>query len=154
MKGTENGSQVCNIVLADDCEDDRYLLRRFLERSQSPLCILAECINGHQVIGYLSGKGDYTDRKRFPIPDILILDEVMPIVSGSEVVEWLRDHHQPGMKTVVLTGSDHSMIEALRFKVPDVLVLEKSALKNEITDLVRKILNLCGENVQPASPSQ
>jgi CheY-like chemotaxis protein len=64
--------------------------------------------DGDQAISYLSGTGEFSDRERFPMPHLVLLDLKMPRKSGLEVLQWVRD--QPIFKKVVIvvfTSSKH-----------------------------------------------
>src|SRR5947208_12363803 len=58
---------------------------------------------------YLSGKGSYSSREQFPLPQVILLDLKMPRVNGFEFLEWLRND-SPGdlhlLPVVVLSNSD------------------------------------------------
>ena len=43
---------------------------------------------GQQAIDYLEAKGAYTDRSLHPLPDVIVLDLVMPLVSGFDFLAW------------------------------------------------------------------
>jgi CheY-like chemotaxis protein len=63
--------------------------------------------DGDQAISYLSGKGPYGNRERFPLPFLLLLDLKMPGTDGFEVLQWVRS--EPELKrllVVVLTSSN------------------------------------------------
>ncbi|MDB6109334.1 MAG: putative response regulator, CheY, partial [Pedosphaera sp.] len=53
---------------------------------------------------YVSGTGPYQDRARHPLPDLLIIDAVMPAFDAKEILDWLAAHPAPGMKVVVFSG--------------------------------------------------
>jgi CheY-like chemotaxis protein len=61
--------------------------------------------DGGQAIAYLEGRHEFTDRQKFPYPDVLFLDLKMPRVTGFEVLDWLqRRASRPFI--VVLSGSE------------------------------------------------
>jgi CheY-like chemotaxis protein len=93
-----------SVLLAEDNEDDLFLSKRALAKAGvAPVFHVAD---GKEAIDYLSGRGDYTDRARHPLPGVMLLDLKMPGFGGHEVLEWLRA--QPalrGLKVFVLTSS-------------------------------------------------
>ncbi|HEX2222963.1 MAG TPA: response regulator [Thermoanaerobaculia bacterium] len=103
---TPPGSQASrSILLVEDNPDDALLLQRAFRKlgDESRIRVLN---NGENALAYLAGEGDYADRVRFPLPDLMLLDLKLPRRSGFEVLEWLRG--QPGLRrlpVVVLTGS-------------------------------------------------
>src|SRR5262249_38081603 len=49
----------------------------------------------------------YSDRKRYPLPCIIITDLKMPNVDGFELLQWLRDRPEfSRVPKLVLSGSD------------------------------------------------
>jgi CheY-like chemotaxis protein len=93
-----------SVLLAEDNEDDLFLSKRVLAKAGvAPVFHVAD---GKEAMDYLSGRGDYTDRARHPLPGVMLLDLKMPGFGGHEVLEWLRE--QPalrGLKVFVLTSS-------------------------------------------------
>lgn len=94
------------ILLADDNENDRFLIERALKRF-SPGVVVKAVSDGQSAIAYLSGKPPYDDRTQHPFPDVLILDLTMPRMNGFEVLEWLREQALKGLQVMILSGSDH-----------------------------------------------
>jgi CheY-like chemotaxis protein len=96
------------ILLIEDNADDVALFERAWARAHllAPLHILAD---GEQAISYLAGASPYTDRLRYPLPGVLLLDLKLPRKSGFEVLAWLRQ--QPSLQrlpAVVFTSSQQS----------------------------------------------
>jgi CheY-like chemotaxis protein len=96
------------ILLVEDDPNDIILIKRAFEKANitNPLQVVE---NGEEAISYLTGKGRYGDRVKYPLPMLLLLDLKLPRKSGHEVLEWLRK--QPMLKrltVVVLTSSQQS----------------------------------------------
>lgn len=91
------------VLLAEDNEDDLFLSQRVLEKvGIAP----AHVANGKDAIDYLAGRGEYADRRRHPLPEVMLLDLKMPFFSGHEVLEWMRARPElSGVKVYVLTSS-------------------------------------------------
>jgi CheY-like chemotaxis protein len=77
------------VLLADDDENDVLFIGRALERL-GVLDRLLTVADGEEVITYFRGLDAYSDRQKYPIPDLLILDHRMPKVSGLDVLFWVR----------------------------------------------------------------
>lgn len=93
------------ILLVEDDPNDVLLLRRAFRKANlaNPLVAVGD---GEQATAYLAGGGEYSDRDRFPLPIIILLDLKLPRRSGLEVLAWLRN--QPKLRrlpVVVLTAS-------------------------------------------------
>src|SRR4051812_44557856 len=97
-----------SVLMADDSEDDR-LLMRIIFRNHPWLVLAGEVFTGEQVQAYLNGTGIYSNRQKYPFPDVLLLDLKMPGLSGFGVLDWLQEQSFPGLKVVVL--SDHLLEE-------------------------------------------
>jgi CheY-like chemotaxis protein len=94
------------ILLAEDNPDDVLIFQIAFRRAVLPYDIYV-VRDGEQVIEYLTGHNQYADRHRFPLPDVLVLDLKMPIRSGFEVLEWLRDKPPfKDLEVMILSSSD------------------------------------------------
>jgi CheY-like chemotaxis protein len=92
------------VLVADDSENDRLLLNLAM-RQATRLRVIAEVTNGAGVIDYLQGNAEFADRKKFPLPDLLLLDLDMPVKNGFEVLTWIGREYLENLKVVVLTDS-------------------------------------------------
>ncbi|MDE3091961.1 MAG: response regulator, partial [Chloroflexota bacterium] len=77
------------ILHADDDPVEREIIQRILKQGRVParLCSVQD---GQQAMDYLAGQGEYADRARFPLPDLILLDLKMPRKTGFDVLEWRR----------------------------------------------------------------
>ena len=93
------------ILLVEDEENDVFFLKNAFNEVGllNPLQVVQD---GQEAMDYLSGRGEYADRARFPLPCLTLLDLKLPRVMGLEVLKWMRT--QPGLKTllvIILTSS-------------------------------------------------
>ena len=98
--------QKCTILIVDDDENDIFFAKRaFTEINVH--CTFQILKNGQEAVDYLSGLGEFADRRKHPLPMMILMDLKMPIMDGFQVLEWLRQ--RPGIKvipTVVFSSSD------------------------------------------------
>jgi CheY-like chemotaxis protein len=93
------------ILLADDNPDDALLMKLAFRKAGiiNPIQVVKD---GTEAVDYVKGEGIYANRKRYPFPDLLLLDLKMPRMSGFEVLSWIRQ--QPGLKRLVVIVLTHS----------------------------------------------
>ena len=94
------------ILLVEDNEDDVFLMRHALEGAgvSNPIVVVE---SGQRAVDYLSGAGEFNDRTKYPMPVIVFLDLKLPLMSGHEVLGWIRAQRQlESLTVVVLTSSD------------------------------------------------
>ena len=92
-------------LVVEDEPGDALLIQRAFAKAKipNPVHLVRD---GDQAVEYLQGLGPYSDRTRYPLPKVMLLDLKLPRRSGLEVLEWLRE--KPGLKrlsVVVLTSS-------------------------------------------------
>ncbi len=95
------------VLMVDDSEDDCLLIKMAVGQAQR-LRFIGCIADGEELMAYLQGAGQYADRGRFPLPDLLLLDLMMPRKDGFEVLQWLRGQSFDDMVVVVLSGSEQS----------------------------------------------
>jgi CheY-like chemotaxis protein len=97
--------QKFSILLAEDNPDDRQIFKVALQRADG--LHVAEVRTGEEVLEYLKGKDVFSDRARFPLPKLLLLDLVMPHMNGLDVLKWLRAQSRfTDLPVIVWSGSD------------------------------------------------
>jgi CheY-like chemotaxis protein len=93
-----------SILLVDDSDDDRLFVRRALLKNPG-FVMVGELCDGEAAIAYLAGQGEYSNREKFPYPDVLLLDLKMPRKTGHEVLAWIQAQKLEKLFVVVLSGS-------------------------------------------------
>src|SRR6476620_3551007 len=95
------------ILVVEDREDDVLLIFRALEKAGVKNRVHVVC-NGEQAVDYLRGRGGYSDRALYPLPQLILLDLKLPGMSGFDVLQWIRSDSQlPSFLVVVLTSSEN-----------------------------------------------
>jgi len=121
------GDAPITVLLVDDHELVRVGLRTFLEL-QPDMTVVGEAASGEQALALVAGVR----------PDIVLLDLVLPGMSGVETVRRLRLAH-PEVKVVVLTsfaGQD-SVLPAVRAGVAGYLL--KDVGPAELAEALRSV---------------
>ena len=92
------------VLVAEDSADEIFIYERTFAEVDFAKHIIVR--DGQEVIEYLCGKGEYSDRRRFPFPDWLLMDIKMPRRDGYETLEWLRNNPECQiMPTVVFSST-------------------------------------------------
>jgi CheY-like chemotaxis protein len=93
------------ILHVEDNREDARLLARACEAANLQTDVY-EVPGGGEAVEYLKGEKLYKDRKKFPFPDLIILDLKMPGMTGFDFLEWLRrDPRFVSLPVLVFTKS-------------------------------------------------
>ena len=98
-------------MLVEDEPNDVVLVK--LEFTKAPFPIrIHTASDGGEAIDYIEGRGEFSNRKEYPLPDVILLDLKMPRVSGFEFLKWLRnDSPKPCHVIPVVIMSSSSLEE-------------------------------------------
>jgi CheY-like chemotaxis protein len=97
------------ILVAEDDENDRFFVQRAFKKANFPI-ELQFVEDGEHATAYLSGLGKYDDRRRFPMPILILLDLKMPKLNGFEVLEWLKT--QQGLRRLPVAILSSSALQS------------------------------------------
>ena len=96
--------------------------------------------NGQDALDYLFGEGKYTDRTRFPLPSLVLLDLKLPGIDGFEVLRRIKS--TPMLKrlpVIILTSSKEEGDRAFSYDNGANSYLVKPVSFDGFLDVVRKI---------------
>lgn len=95
------------LLLVEDDEADILLAQRAFERANvwNPVDVVR---NGREALDYLQNRGAYSDRAKYPRPDLVLLDLNLPAVDGREVLKVMRnDPEMKNIPVVIVSTSDY-----------------------------------------------
>lgn len=92
-------------LYAEDIETDAFLMKSAIAKAR--LSIDLKIVqDGEEVVRYLNGDKHFSDRRAYPIPNLMLLDLNLPKKNGFQVLTWLRQQpHLKRMVVIVLTAS-------------------------------------------------
>lgn len=96
------------ILLVEDDPNDVFFLQYAFETVAitNPLQVVTD---GQQAIDYLAGTDQYADRRKFPLPILVLLDLKLPVKMGLEVLRWIQGQaHLANLLVIILTSSSDS----------------------------------------------
>src|SRR5687768_13680440 len=85
------------LLVVEDNEDDIFFIERIFKQLDAR-CELKFARDGIEAVDYLSGKGRFKERSKFPLPTMILMDLKMPRMNGFEVLEWMQK--QPELKLI------------------------------------------------------
>lgn len=138
------------ILLVDDNKMDiALILDAFREARLSNKIHVAH--HGEEALLYLFGEGKFSDRKTFPLPDIILLDLKMPGIDGFEVLKRVKNTTQiKRIPVIILTSSKEEGDRALGYDCGANSYLVKPISFDGFLEVVRKITDYwISLNVEP-----
>lgn len=102
----EREEKEIRILLVEDLKEHVIIIRTALEKSKLRNRVFVTS-DGEKALDFLYNRGDYADEKKYPKPDIILLDLRLPKLDGLEVLEQIK--REEGIKdipVVVLTSSE------------------------------------------------
>ena len=131
-----------SILIIDDSEEDRYLLKRYLKKSGLETTI-AEVANGEQAMTFLTEFEKYQrEHPDMKAPLVVFLDVNMPIMNGWEFLEAYRERQdQVQIKPSVLimystSDQEADMVRAAQFDFVNSYIVKGSYSPEDLKKMV------------------
>lgn len=97
--------QALVVLAAEDDRSDLWFLTEAMGGAGTAVALQA-VRDGDEVLRYLLGEGEFGDREKHPLPDVLVLDLKMPRMGGLDVLRWVKENPEyKWLPTIVLSGS-------------------------------------------------
>jgi CheY-like chemotaxis protein len=127
------------ILLVDDDQNDVLLLERAMKRAGLSYPVIHRH-DGEEAIDYLSGKPPYSDRTKYPLPTLVLLDIKMPKMTGFDVLAWLQGRPELAkIPVVILTASVREEDQNEAQKLGAVGYRTKPVDFNELVEIIHDV---------------
>jgi len=128
-----------HILLVEDDPDSVTLFEYAVSKLSLP-CALGVARDGLEAIDYLNGTKRFADRQIYPLPDLVLLDLRMPLATGFEVLQQVRQ--SPTLRRLIVvvftaSASDADISTAYDLGANGYLV--KPSTLDELVELVRSL---------------
>ena len=111
--GVEMEKTIKIVLMADDDEDDTFLVRRAFAESGNPI-EFRSVPNGEDLLDYLFRRGRYKDPLLFPDPSLVLLDLNMPRKGGQEALAEIKADPMVGKIPVVIYSTSSNELDIRR----------------------------------------
>ncbi len=102
----EREEKEIKILLIEDLEEHVLIIKKVLKESRLRNMVFVTR-DGEEALDFLYNRGDYADEKKYPKPDVILLDLRLPKLDGIEVLEQIKQEEEiKDIPVVVLTASE------------------------------------------------
>ena len=138
IKNNNMSDVAVTLLVEDNPADQQLTIRAFKKGKVNTNLQIAN--DGQEAMEYLNREGKYADKKKYPWPDLILLDINMPRKDGKQVLREIRENKE--LKTipiVMLTTSDQDkdIIESYELGVNS--YISKPVRINEFIDVINKL---------------
>lgn len=128
------------LLVVEDARDHAILVRVAARRALPGLDVRVAG-DGREGIAYLAGTPPFQDRRSHPVPNLIILDLLMPEVDGFAVLEFIQEQAPTARApVVVLTSSENPEHEERSLSLGAQAFYRKPADLEELGEVVRSIV--------------
>lgn len=102
------------LLVEDNAMDVELIIDAFKEaRLSNPIHVARD---GEEALKYLFAEGEFSDREKFPLPDIILLDLNMPKINGHEVLRRIKGTEKlKRLPVIILTSSNEEGDRAMGY---------------------------------------
>lgn len=137
------------ILVAEDNPDEALLLQRAFKKAAIDVRVHI-CVDGNEATAYLRGDKAFSDRLKYPFPNMLITDLKMPRCNGFELLERMKEEHRCSLfPRVVLSASAEERDVRRAFQIGANCYLQKPARFEDLVTMVRRLCEFWHETLVP-----
>jgi len=137
------------ILLVEDEENDATLMKMAFKKNNimNPVQWTRD---GLEAIAYLNGEGVFSDRGKYPFPEVLILDLKMPRMGGLELLSWIREHPEYRViPTLVMSSSRQDLDVEKAYNLGANTYMIKPSSFEELAQIVKLAHEYWAVSVKP-----
>lgn len=129
------------MLVVEDDPDHAALIQAAFAYREFP-CTVHVTGSSEEAMDYLLGRWPFDNRARHPMPNVVILDLVLPGVGGLDFLRWLNTRREPWAKTpvVVFTADANRAVTAHARSLGAREVKAKPSDFGELVDIVEQVL--------------
>lgn len=136
----ETGRDVRVLVVEDNAGDLDVILDSLRRCGLGGAVRVAR--GGQEALDFLFGRGQFQNRRRFPLPDLMLLDLNMPVVDGHCVMRAIEQSEElRRIPVLVLCMSEHEGYRAMNFRSRPNDFLVKPVTRESLADLPWRLRN-------------
>jgi CheY-like chemotaxis protein len=129
------------ILIADDDSEDTMLIREALIENQIENKV-QRVENGEELMDYLKNTGNYSNKEKYPLPGVIMLDLNMPKMDGREALKEIKgDINLCSIPIIVFTTSSNDKDLNLSYKFGANSYISKPVTFSSMVELMRTFSN-------------
>ena len=139
----QKGLRVLEILIAEDNEDDIELARIAFRRAGGVSVRIHAVKDGEEVLKYVEGKEPYQDKKKYPRPDLILLDIRMPKMDGLEALKIIKREDSPNkmIPVTMLTSSANELDIVQSYNYGAASYFKKPVTMDEFVNLTANFMS-------------
>ncbi len=140
------------ILMVDDSEDDAFFVRRALEKSGIHY-VLHHVTDGADAVAYMKAEKEFSDRQKYPFPNVLLCDLKMPHMDGFAILGWLAAH--PACRvipTIMFSSSSADSDVHQSYLAGANAYLQKPGSPEDFAEDIKALVHFWGRAYVPAPP--
>ena len=144
-----HSKQTVQVLLVEDNPSDARLTQEILKDSEHPTN-LSMVEDGKEAMAYLRKQGQYSNAMR---PDLILLDLILPIMSGEEVLAAMNEDPQlKAIPVMILTGTEAEASRLWIYNISPTRYCRKPLDLDRFNQIVAQLATLSKQPISMGMP--
>lgn len=128
------------LFVSDYCEDRHLVSAALTQSGVENKFVVVE--NGAELFDYLDARGEFSDRERYPLPGLILLDLDFPLKDSAEISDRIEKY--PALKHIpvialTMPQSDDNLQAAYGMRITGVIA--KPVTFSGLVDVLKSLVN-------------